>query len=74
MNRRVIAGIIFGAALAGTGWLHYSLLTESYGAGEPYFSRTANMDKWSSPWPALIAIDVVTFATGCILLLWSRKR
>jgi hypothetical protein len=74
MNRRLIAGAIFVGALAGAGWIHYSLLTEAYGAGAPYFSRTANMDKWSSPWPALIAIDVVTLATACILLLWSRKR
>ncbi|MEO1171013.1 MAG: hypothetical protein AAFX94_03030 [Myxococcota bacterium] len=52
------------AALAAS--VTYSLLNEAYGAGPPYYGRTTNMDKWSSPWPLVVTINVPAAA----LLLW----
>jgi hypothetical protein len=47
-------------------------LMDAYGAGTPYYSRTTNMDKWSSPLPyvamVLVAAVVVTLA------LWWLSR
>lgn len=45
--------------LAGTAWLDVTHVTEAYGAGPPYYGRTANMDKWENPVPELLVIDLV---------------
>ncbi len=49
--------------LAATAQVNYASLVEAYGSGPPYFGRTTNMDKWSSPWPGLLMID------GFVLLI-----
>ncbi|MDR5738404.1 hypothetical protein P9255_26025 [Caballeronia sp. LZ019] len=35
-------------------------LLEAYGSGAPYYSRTANMDKWVDPMPLLATVDLPT--------------
>ena len=50
MNLRRVLSIIVAVLLVATlGWLHYELLTETYGSGPPHYGQTTNMDKWSSP-------------------------
>ena len=41
-------------------------LAEAYGAGAPYYDRTVNMDKWSSPWPAVLLLTAA--CVGAIAL------
>lgn len=61
-------------ALLGTAlWLNVNVLTETYGAGPPYFGRTTNMDKWSSPWPWLGPVDVVA-ALAILGIMRPRRR
>ena len=57
------------AALAVLGWINYDLLTEAYGSGPPHYGRTANMDKWSSPFPGLLIFDLVG---GVLVLALAR--
>ncbi|MBB5401388.1 hypothetical protein [Paraburkholderia youngii] len=50
-------------------------LNEAYGNGEPYYSRTTNMDKWTDPLPVLGVVDgvaVVVVAVG--FFTWRRMR
>lgn len=49
--------------IAGAVWVTADMLNEAYGAGPPYYGRTVNMDKWTSPWLALVVID------GLLLLI-----
>jgi len=49
-------------------------LVEAYGSGEPYYSRTTNMDKWSNPLPALCATDTATVALAIGCFLWMRRK
>ncbi len=66
--RWIVAAIVVGGAL----WIGVDLLREAYGAGPPYYGRTVNMDKWTSPW-ALLAV-VAVGATGVVALLLKPRR
>ncbi len=48
-------------------------LIEAYGSGPPYYSRTTNMDKWQSPLPILLAVDVLVAAIIVLYLLTVKK-
>ena len=69
--RRValVSSVIAVAALA---WFNYASLSEAYGGGPPYYSRSTNMDKWSNPLPVLIPLD--SLAVGAAALLLTRRR
>lgn len=58
------------AALVG---IHWTLLEEAYGSGPPYYGRTTNMDKWTSPVGALITIDAVAAVLLMFGYLADRK-
>lgn len=49
-------------------------LNEAYGGGPPYYSRTTNMDKWSSPLPVLVVVDVIAglMIAACVFALLKR--
>ncbi len=50
-------------------------LHEAYGSGPPYYSRTTNMDKWTSPIPVLGVLDVLaTIAIAFYACWWRRLR
>lgn len=51
----------------------YLTLTEFYGAGPPYYSRTTNMDKWINPLPRLIFLNAAGIAIVLILLRLIKK-
>lgn len=55
--------VLVAAALAS-----YEAISEAYGAGPPYYSRTTNMDKWSNPLPELLVGDGVAALVGGLLL------
>jgi hypothetical protein len=66
-------GIVLAAAaliVAILAWLHYDMLWEAYGSGPPYYGRTTNMDKWSSPWPVLLVADGICAAALFVLSRW----
>jgi hypothetical protein len=65
---RWICGI---AVLLAAFWINYVNLTEAYGSGPPYYSRTTNMDKWSNPIPFLVIVNIV--AIGLIVLISRIK-
>jgi hypothetical protein len=76
MSRRPlgVAMIILAVLLlAVVAFVNYEALTEAYGAGPPYYSRSTNMDKWRDPLPELLLADVVValVAGG---LLWAGAR
>lgn len=48
-------------------------LSEAYGSGPPYYSRTTNMDKWTNPLPVLTAVDVLSLLIVALLALWIRR-
>ena len=48
---------------AATAYINYVSLVDAYGSGPPYYGRTTNMDKWSSPLWGLLMID------GVVLLM-----
>ena len=60
---RVLRWTLAAIMVAGMVWITVDMLNEAYGAGPPYYGRTVNMDKWTSPWLALVAID------GLVLLI-----
>ncbi len=62
--RLIPIAVIVAAAV----WLNYSWLSEAYGSGPPYYGRTTNMDKWSSPLPLLAVADTVVVALLALLL------
>ncbi len=53
--------------------IHAEALEEAYGHGPPYYGRTTNMDKWSSPLPFLGAIDAVVLVLGIGLVGLARR-
>ena len=64
------AAILF-LALA---WLNYDLMSEAYGSGPPHYGRTTNMDKWSSPFPALLILDLAGAALVLTLVTVALRR
>ncbi|CAB3776857.1 hypothetical protein LMG28688_00317 [Paraburkholderia caffeinitolerans] len=47
-------------------------LSEAYGSGPPYYNRTANMDKWISPVPVLVAVDALMAVVVALVIYWVR--
>jgi hypothetical protein len=68
---RRVSLILAVLAIAALCWLNYTGVTEAFGSGPPYYSRTANMDKWVNPLPILIPIDVI--ASVAVWLLLRRR-
>ncbi|MEH3040495.1 MAG: hypothetical protein PGN21_10590 [Sphingomonas paucimobilis] len=68
--RWILAALMIGGAV----WITVDMLNEAYGAGPPYYGRTVNMDKWTSPWFALIAINGLVLLIALTLLRGMRGR
>jgi hypothetical protein len=54
--------------------LDYRILTEAYGDGPPYYGRTVNMDKWTSPLLPLLVVNGLGAAATAVLSLLGRGR
>jgi hypothetical protein len=68
-----LAGVVLIAFVTAVAALNVINLNEAYGSGEPFYSRTTNMDKWTDPLPVLATVDgtaVLIVAAG--FLLWRR--
>jgi len=71
----VLAGVVLLAVVVVIVAFNVVNLSEAYGSGEPYYSRTTNMDKWADPLPVLGVVDgvaVVVIAAGFVA--WRRTR
>lgn len=53
---------------------NYTELIEAFGPGEPYRSRTENMDKWQNPIPTLAVVDATVLMGLAITVRWLIKR
>ncbi len=51
-----------------------AIISEFYGGGPPYYSRTENMDKWSNPLPTLVALNLGLVLICALLFILGRKR
>jgi hypothetical protein len=60
--------------IAASAFFDYRVLNEAYGSGPPYYGRTVNMDKWESPLPALLIIQVIAFAAAILIFLAERRE
>ncbi|WKB53816.1 hypothetical protein [Eleftheria terrae] len=70
----ISAAFAAGAALCVATFVTASNLLESYGSGPPYYGRTANMDKWESPVPFLLAFDAVALLVATVLGAFAKSR
>ncbi|SFN91455.1 hypothetical protein [Nitrosospira briensis] len=71
MSRRregIVLLMVGALVLAVTAYVNYETISEAYGAGPPYYSRTTNMDKWSNPWPELLVGNVVAALVARLIL------
>ncbi|MGF6921852.1 hypothetical protein [Paraburkholderia sp. 40] len=72
---RFLAGVVLLALVVAVAAVNVINLDEAYGSGEPYYSRTTNMDKWSDPLPVLAVVDGVAVNVIAVgFLLWRRMR
>lgn len=55
-------------------FVNYEVISEAYGAGPPYYSRTTNMDKWNNPLPELLVGDAVAALVAGLLLRAGIRR
>jgi len=70
---KILVLSVFIAACFFVGWINYNAIVEAYGNGAPHFGRTTNMDKWESPVPLLIMIDVGILLISCVSFLVYKK-
>lgn len=68
--RWLLSAVVAAIAL----WFTLTNVSEAYGSGPPYYSRTTNMDKWQSPIPAVAAVDVTALALAAALLVPALRR
>lgn len=71
---RALRWIVAIVAVAMALWLSAALLGEAYGAGPPYYGRTTNMDKWTSPWPVVVVAIVVALSIVAAALVPIRQK
>ncbi len=62
--------VILVLAVAAFNWIN---LSEAYGGGPPYYSRTTNMDKWTNPLPVLATVDALTLIAALALVYLIRR-
>ena len=67
----VVVGVL---VLAVAAFISYEAITEAYGSGPPYYSRTTNMDKWSNPLPALLLGDAAAILVAGLLMRAGMRR
>ena len=71
--KRILPVFAICAVVVATAAVNVCSLTEAYGNGAPYYSRSTNMDKWTDPLPILGALDgAVRF--GVVLCAWWWRR
>ena len=71
--KRIILLLVAVIIMAVLIFWNYSIWTESYGLGPPYYGRTTNMDKWVSPIPMLAITNVVGLVISWVLVTRALK-
>lgn len=61
------------ALLSLVGFVTITQLIEAYGDGPPYYGMTTNMDKWDSPLPFLLMLDVPVLLIMFALVRFARR-
>jgi len=76
MSNRFVGSLMIAfaiLALLAAAFVSYELLSEAYGTGPPYYSRTTNMDKWNDPLPEVLIADVIVAAVSFHLVRVGMK-
>lgn len=68
--RACVALLLLGAVA----WVSYASLSEAYGTGPPFYSRTTNMDKWEDPWPLVLGLDAGAIIVAALLFLSELSK
>ena len=55
-------------------WAGWGIWTEAYGSGPPYYGRTTNMDKWTSPLPTLTALGIGAFILTALCVRFGLRK
>ncbi|WP_437587026.1 hypothetical protein [Sorangium sp. So ce1000] len=66
--------VVIVCIAVGCVFVDWQLLSEAYGQAPPYYGRTENMDKWTSPIPALLLINGGALAVMFLLGFQAVKR
>ena len=76
MNRsaRVLITMVIVTLVIAVVTFNWINVSEAYGGGPPYYSRTTNMDKWTDPLPVLGAVDALTVLVVLALVYDIRRR
>src|SRR5690349_23232101 len=72
-TRALIATIVIVIAVLAVATFNWINVSEAYGGGPPYYSRTTNMDKWTNPLPVLAAVDTLTLIAALALIYLIRR-
>jgi hypothetical protein len=67
-----LLGVVLVLALCA--WFDYGMVAEYYGDGPPYYGRTVNMDKWSSPLPLLAVVNLGALAVAGVIVRATVRR
>ncbi len=68
----VLAWALIVAVVLACGTVDFAIVTEYYGSGPPYYGRTVNMDKWTSPVSSLLLINAGGLVTIALIVATSR--
>ena len=60
---------LFGLAT----YVTYDNVIGAFGSGPPYYSQTANMDKWQNPIPYLVGLDLLVLVVIFLLSRWALR-
>lgn len=77
MNKRKTAvlllacGLVIVVLAAGGS---YTICSEAYGSGPPYYGRTTNMDKWGDPLRALLIGNALALGISAVLIRAGLRR
>lgn len=73
-SRRALRACVALLLLGAVAWVSYLSLSEAYGAGPPFYSRTTNMDKWADPLPLVLGLDAGAIIAAALLFLPELSR
>jgi hypothetical protein len=70
INKKLCALFLIAVAsiTAAVVYVNYQALSEAFGVGAPYYSKTVNMDKWEDPTKFLVVLDVAALIVNFFLL------
>ncbi len=61
------------AMVSGLAAVNIAIWTEHYGSGPPYFGRTVNLDKWTSPVSTMLLLNAGVLAIVALVAIVRRR-